>query len=221
MEVLIGGEKDLLFCQDNSYSYSDNLVKLLKQEGLSDNDVNKIKIWSSNYPKEIGLCDGNRPVSDTRSVIENDDADQQKGGSSSRDMGDAGSVLVIQKDIARHRGFEVQMFTRTDGTWPHRLLLSSYTLNPSLSGNDGWPDGLSSCSKCVGPNCGGCIDIPKRAAYDPNACGYTVEEFAPSYYTRTHRDLSVIMAMRQWMGFSTSVSNEQLGLPSQCKLNTP
>jgi alpha-amylase len=32
-------------------------------------------------------------------------------------MQDKGSVLVKEKDVAKHRGFEVQLFSRTDGDW--------------------------------------------------------------------------------------------------------
>lgn len=57
LEVIIGGEKDLLMCQaDNPYSYSTNFVNLMKQAGLSDNDIYRIKIWDSTYPKEFPIC---------------------------------------------------------------------------------------------------------------------------------------------------------------------
>ena len=56
LEVLIGGEKDLLFCQEGDYSYGQAFASKMKAHGLSDNDVNKIKIWSSDYPKEFPIC---------------------------------------------------------------------------------------------------------------------------------------------------------------------
>ena len=56
-----------------------------------------VKIWNSGYPKETekGLvnCDSNGPK--LRSVIQNDDADQQNPGSSSRDMGDDGTIPLL------------------------------------------------------------------------------------------------------------------------------
>lgn len=48
-------------------------------------------------------------------------------GSSSRDMGDKGSVLVKEKNVSLHRHFEELMYSRTDGDWRIKLLLSSYT----------------------------------------------------------------------------------------------
>jgi len=56
LEVLIGGEKDLLFCGEGDYSYGQQFANKMKAAGLSDNDVQKIKIWSSDYPKEFPIC---------------------------------------------------------------------------------------------------------------------------------------------------------------------
>src|SRR3989338_7108135 len=136
-------------------------------------------------------------------------------------MGDKGTVLVIQKNVQSHRSFEELLFTRTDGNWQIKLVLSSYTVIPGAQGNDGFPDGLSDCSLCTGQLCSTCVSIPYDKAHDPNACGYTVYQngqggsWNSSIYTRVHRDKSIILAMRQWMGLSTNVDNSQIGLPSQ------
>ena len=46
LEVLLGGEKDLLMCNPNSgYNYGQSLTELMKAAGLSDNDVYRVKIW--------------------------------------------------------------------------------------------------------------------------------------------------------------------------------
>ena len=42
-------------------------------------------------------------------------------------MGDKGSVLVKEKDADKHRDFEVQLFSRTDGNWQIKPVLSSYS----------------------------------------------------------------------------------------------
>lgn len=47
-----------------------------------------------------------------RSVIQNDDADQQNPGSSSRDMQSDGCVLIKGCDVATHRGFETKPVRR-------------------------------------------------------------------------------------------------------------
>ena len=128
LEVIIGGEGDMFWCNNNTYQYSEYLTDVLKKSGLSDSDIAKVKIWQSWYPGETDKCEGIIP--NERLVIENDDHDQQKPGSSSRDMHGMGRVPLIEKDVNKHRNFEVQVFSRTDRNWKHRLLLSSYTLRP-------------------------------------------------------------------------------------------
>ena len=182
----------------------------LKENGLSQSDIMKVKIWQSWYPNEWNKCEGT--IEWERLVIENDDHDQQKPGSSSRDMHGAGSVLVKEKDINRHRQFEVQLFSRTDRNWKHRLLMSSFTLVDGLNGNDGFPDGLSDCSLCKGQLCGSCKSIPKREAYVKGSSGYTVEGWRGSDYTRTHRDISIINAMRGWLGLGSISESDLSGL---------
>jgi alpha-amylase len=94
LEIIIGGEKDLLMCQSNDYNFGKNFEDFMKQVGLSSGDIYKIKIWESDYPKEFPIC-GYWPIPSERYVVENDCHDDQNPGSSSRDMGDKGSVLVI------------------------------------------------------------------------------------------------------------------------------
>lgn len=136
----------------------------------------------------------------SRFAIENDCHDDQNPGSSSRDMQDKGSVLVREKNVAKHRGFEELLFNRTDADWKIRLVLSSYTFMDN--GAMGIPDGGSDCAKCVGTQCSSCTkSMAYSKAHDPNVCGYTCEEngqWKQGVYTRVHRDLSIIQSMRKW-----------------------
>lgn len=89
-------------------------------------------------------------------------------------MGDKGSVLVTEKNVEKHRGFEEQLFNRTDGDWQIKLVLSSYTF--MNDGAMGIPDGKSDCDACVGDQCESCNkSMPYSKAHDPDACGYTCE----------------------------------------------
>eukprot|EP00455_Lapot_gusevi_P057805 TRINITY_DN994_c0_g1_i5.p1 TRINITY_DN994_c0_g1~~TRINITY_DN994_c0_g1_i5.p1 ORF type:complete len:629 (-),score=202.72 TRINITY_DN994_c0_g1_i5:126-2012(-) len=218
LEVIIGGEKDLLECQYNKYDYTRYFDDAMTSAGLSQDDISKIKIWSSDYPKEFPIC-GYWIIPSERFAVENDCHDDQNPGSSSRDMGDKGSVLVKEKDVNKHRGFEVQLFTRTDGNWQIKLVLSSYTF--MNSGAQGVPDGFSDCKHYNGTQpASTCKTVPYSKAHDSSVCGYTVYDashnWAQGQYTRVHRDRSIIMAMRSWMGLPTNVSNAQIGLPDSC-----
>mmetsp|Transcript_4813 Transcript_4813/g.7636 ORF Transcript_4813/g.7636 Transcript_4813/m.7636 type:complete len:633 (-) Transcript_4813:244-2142(-) len=201
-EVLLGGEGDLLMCNgDSGYNYGSYIEDAFKSAGFSADDINKIKIWNSGYPKETekGLINCDQNSAKIRSVIQNDDADQQNPGSSSRDMGDDGCVLIKGCDVSEHRNFEVKLFENPNGAqdndndFPIRVVLSSFFWYNN--GVQGIPDGKSDCSLCK-VNCDSCEGVPYIAAYDPTSKGY---DSGNGTYTRVHRDAEIIEAMQKWM----------------------
>ncbi|KAF3903882.1 Alpha-amylase [Dactylellina cionopaga] len=201
-EVIMGGESSLLACGSGEWSWYTNFNTKLSAAGLSQTDIDKTKIWSSDYPKEFPIC-GSWIIPASRFVVQNDDHDQQNPGSSSRDMGDKGSVLIKSKDAATHRAFEVQLFTRTDGDWQIKNVLSSYMYMDN--GASGFPDGLSDCSLYTGSQSrSGCLGVPFDQAYVASACGYTLTQ---GKYTRVHRDVSIINAMRGWVGLGSTTAS--------------
>jgi alpha-amylase len=195
LEVLTGGEGSLLVGGDSSYSYTTYLAKRLQEEGLTDTEIDQVKLWWAPYPVEPFLDNGR--LSTKRKVIQNDDHDQQNPGSSSRDMHDSGCVLVKGCSPDTHRSFEVKLFTNPNGAsdndndYPIRMVLSSYYF-PS-SGVMSPPDGLSDCSLCKF-TCDNCQSREYVAAYQENAKAYEGSD-----YTRVHRDEQIIAAMRSWM----------------------
>ena len=211
LEVLFGGEKDLLMCGGGDYSYGSPFVNKLKAAGLSDGDVDKIKIWGSDYPKEFPIC-GYWEITPKRHAIGLDCHDDQNPGSSSRDMGDKGSVYIKERNIDKHRNFNIEMFTRTDADWKIKLLLSSYSF--MNNGGAGFPDGKSDCSACTGEQCKNNCNksVPYQKAYNPSSTGYDTGDsgnWKEGTYTRVHRDQATINAMRRWMGLG-ELSEEQL-----------
>jgi alpha-amylase len=71
LEVLIGGEAGLLECNYGSYQYTTYFDDAMKKNGLSDSDIAKVKIWSSDYPKEMPIC-GYWIIPSERFAIQND-----------------------------------------------------------------------------------------------------------------------------------------------------
>ena len=211
LEVLFGGEKDLLYCGNGFYSFGQNFVDKMKYVGLSDNDVLKIKIWGSDYPKECPIC-GGWNIDSRRHAIGLDCHDDQNPGSSSRDMGDKGSVYIKERDVGKHRYFTTQMFYTTAANWKIKLVLSSYSF--MNNGGAGFPDGKSDCSKCTGEQCRNNCNksVPYQKAYNPNSTGYDTGnswDWKEGTYTRVHRDKDIVNAMRSWMGLS-QLSEDQL-----------
>ena len=211
LEVLFGGEKDLLLCGDSWYSYGKNFENKMREVGLTDEDIDKIKIWGNDYPKEFPIC-GQYTIQPKRFAIGLDCHDDQFPGSSSRDMGDKGSVLVKERNVDKHRNFSVELFTRHDDGWKIKLILSSYTFIDNV-GAYGFPDGNSDCSKCASENCKKyCTkSMPYSKAFDPNSKGYDCLKdgnWQQGVYTRVHRDQSIVNAMRSWMGLNQLTENE-------------
>lgn len=119
-------------------------------------------------------------------------------------MGDQGSVLVKDKDIAKHRSFETLLFSRTDADWRIKLVLSSWVF--ADNGANGFPDGLSDCAtQYTGTqSLTTCKGVVKDPAYVAAACGYT--SLAGGKYTRVHRDISIVNAMRAWVGLGSTTA---------------
>lgn len=88
------------------------------------------------------------------------------------------------------------------------------------NGAAGFPDGSSSCSKCVGDQCDSCSkSMEYSPAFDDSSCGYDCEvngEWKQGVYTRTHRDQQIINSMRGWMGLSQEEDPAMLGLGPHC-----
>ncbi|KAJ3396067.1 hypothetical protein HDU92_004192 [Lobulomyces angularis] len=213
MEILMGpgGEADVFACKGNDNWYL-AFNKYMKQSGLNDNDIQKVKIWSADYPANFPIC-GNWVIDPSRFIIQNDDHDNTYFGG--RYMGTAGSVLSIEKDVNKHRNFEKLLFNRRDQNWLIRNLLSGYSFTDQMA--VGYPDGKSDCSLYTGKE-SGCKTVPFTKAYIADSCGYSVikdGKWIPNRYTRTHRDISVINAMRGWMGLPI-VNASDLKLPTHC-----
>ena len=211
LEVILGGEADLLMCNPSSgYNFGLYLENKLKSAGWDQTDVDKIKIWNSGYPKEPEKGYGCGTISPKRNVIQNDDHDQQNPGSSSRDMAEHGCVLIKGCQVNDHRNFEIKLFesprgaTNNNDDYPIRLILSSYYWEDN---SIGVPDGLSDCSKCT-TTCDSCKSVQYKPAYVATSCGY---DSGSGVYTRVHRDMSIVNAMRKWMNLP-SISYADVGL---------
>ena len=103
---------------------------------------------------------------------------------------------MLVKDCGEntHRDFEIRLFSNPNGVsnndndWPIRFILSSYY---HTYGPNGIPDGLSTCDICE-VTCNSCKEsVPFMPAYVPNECAYKGKG-----YTRVHRDIRIINAMR-------------------------
>jgi alpha-amylase len=55
LEVILGGEASLLMCDEGEYNFGKSFENYMSNAGLSQADISKVKIWSSDYPKEFPI----------------------------------------------------------------------------------------------------------------------------------------------------------------------
>ena len=84
------------------------------------------------------------------------------------------------------------------------------------NGAAGFPDGKSDCSRCTGVQCKNYCSksVPYQKAYDPSSKGYDTGSggnWKEGSYTRVHRDIQIVNAMRKWMGLNSLNENELYG----------
>ena len=205
LEINTGTEANL-FWTGKSF-YGKNFNEILIRDLGTESEVNKIKLWDGLYPKDPLT----NPISKIRVVIQNDDYEQQSPISKNRDMEKFGCILVKNCPENVHRNFEIKLFENPYGVennaddWPIRFILSSYY---HTYGPDGIPDGFSDCSICQ-VNCKSCtLSVPYMPAYLPSECAYI-----GNGYTRVHRDIKIINAMRKWIHLKP-ITGSDIKLPN-------
>lgn len=121
--------------------------------------------------------------------------------------------MVKDKNVERHRDATMRLFNQPEN-FQIMLVLSGYTLLGTNNGQGtGFPDGKSDCSNFTGE--GTCNGVKYQEPSTPGICGYSVGDWSGGSYTRVHRDIPVINAMRRFLGANT-VSANDLGLPGYC-----
>jgi len=76
LEIILGGEASVLACDGGADSWYTNFNNILSGKGFTQAEINQVKIWSSDYPKEMPIC-GSWVIPASRFAIQNDDHDQQ------------------------------------------------------------------------------------------------------------------------------------------------
>lgn len=76
LEIILGGESSVLACDGGKDSWYTNFNGILSSKGFTAAEVDQVKIWSSDYPKEHPIC-GSWVIPASRFAIQNDDHDQQ------------------------------------------------------------------------------------------------------------------------------------------------
>ena len=205
LEIISGNEVDVLFGEDGEYSYAGGMDKTLKSLWFSDDDIVKVKIWWSSYPKNYNVDNGH--IDPRRKVIQNDDHDTQYADFRGLVDGGKGCILNEGCEVDKHRNFEIKLFEAPYdikdnlNEAPIRMILSSFNTKYNGLRLKGLPDGNSDCYRSCKSDCDMCKDrsLPEFRAYLENGKAYSGIGF-----TRVHRDEKIIVAMQKWMQLEES-----------------
>ena len=219
VQVFLGLQNEqskLLICDpDSDYSFSVGFENAMKKLGFSEREINTIKIWPSDFPRYYPSCE-TETLTPERTVIGMETIDDQIPGVECRDLGDKGTVFMVEKNKERHKKFEIDIIKDDSVGFKIKLLLSSYSYRSSI-GAYSFPDGYSDCNRCINARCKqSCTkSMPYSKAYDPYSRGYdTIDSngnWVEGVYTRVNRDIDIVNAVRDWMHLDYLSEDELYG----------
>ena len=196
LEIAIGYESSILICNEGEYSYTQKFVEKLDNLGFSKEDINKIKITNDDFRNIKPICNETWEINQNRYVIYYENQNIQNVD------GEFPYSYIHTKDVEAHRNDYVNYMKETEIDYKIKIIFSSYSL---INRANGFPDGKSDCSKCKTQDCiNYCTkSVPYQKAYEPLSTGYDTGNsynWIEGGYTRVHRDLDIVNAMRDWMG---------------------
>ena len=187
---------------NNGTNYGDYFTKLLIDNGF-ENDINKFKMFGLGYLNDLfPICDGKWINSEERYILSL--ATQESLVPEKQD------VYIYYKNLSRHKSDNIKILKDSTKNWKIKIIFSSYSL---FNGSMGIPDGKSDCSKCKSEQCKkDCKNsVPFQKAYNPLSIGYDSGDennWKEGTYIRMHRDIDIVNAMREWMGFGNFTEDE-------------
>ena len=204
LELRFGNEKSILICNEGSYSFAGKFIEKLESVDFSEEDINKIKISNEDFRENMPNCNEIWKINQNRYVIYYENQNIQKVDAA------FSYSYIYTKDIEAHRNEYINYMKETEIDYKIKVVFSSYSL---IHGANGFPDGKSDCSKCKTQDCeNSCTkSVPYQKAYEPLSTGYDTgnsSNWIEGGYTRVHRDLDIVNAMREWMGMDPLSEND-------------
>ena len=194
---------DLVLCDlDSIINYGDNFDEYLKKEKFSKEEIYKIKFWYKGCLAEEDFIENYEPLCDYMVEIDVDRWVISLEYSDDINMAHSEyNIYIKDKNIEKHRNITIErMFKNPKYDWPIRYIFTSFSL---YDGMNGIPDGKSSKAFCETDFCKeNIVDIPYRKAYNPLSTGYDCgneSNWVEGEYSRIHRDIFIVNAMRNWM----------------------
>ena len=218
-----------LFCnEEGTLDFGTTFTQQLKGEGFRESEILQIKIWS----KGILTEDPTKYIGDYDIACGEEEESQLKFNikrwtvsleySDDINMGDTGyNIYIKDKDVKEHKRILINnMFLHPKFNFSIIFVFSSF----SIGAINGIPDGKSEKSYCATTACLQNVeDLPFKRAFNPHSRGYDCgdgeKDWKIGEYSRVHRDIDVINAMREWI-YSTpekNITSEELYSKDEAK----
>jgi len=190
-------DKENYICSDNNefgYKFTSKINENFQ------NDINKFKIQIqiNSSPKFYNeICNNINWIKPERYVIFLENHNNHEYNEN--------NINIKLGNINSHKNSYAEMLDKNDNNIKIKIIFSSYSLT---SKGAGFPDGKSDCTSI------GC-DYPVKysKAYDPLSIGYDTgmasNNFKEGNYSRIHRNLEIVNAMRKWLGLN-ELNDEEL-----------
>ena len=227
--ILENLEPSTLFCnEEGSLDFGKTFTQQLKQAGFKESEILQIKIWSKGiltedeikYMGDYDIACGEEEESKLKFDIKRWTVSLEY--SDDINMGDTGyNIYIKDKDVSEHKRILINnMFLKPRFNFPIRFVFSSF----SIGGINGIPDGKSEKSYCATMACLQNVDdLPFKRAFNPHSRGYDCGDGPDNWkigeYSRVHRDIDIINAMREWIYSSPdkNITSEELYTADELK----
>ena len=219
----------ILFCnEEGTLDFGTTFTQQLTREGFKESEILQIKIWSKGiltedeikYMGDYDIACGEEEESKLKFDIKRWTVSLEY--SDDINMGDTGyNIYIKDKDVKEHKRILINnMFLKPKFNFPIRFVFSSF----SIGGVNGIPDGKSEKSYCETTACLQNVeDLPFKRAFNPHSRGYDCGDGADNWkigeYSRVHRDIDIINAMREWIYSSPdkNITSEELYTADELK----
>ena len=224
--ILENASVDMIMCDGEGYlDFGETFTNRLKAEGFKDSEILQIKFWFKGCL--AGEDDLGKYEPSCGAEIEADlKFDVQRWTvsleySDDINKGDTGyNIYIKHQNIQEHKNILINnMFLNPRFNYAIRFVFTSY----SVADINGVPDGKSERSFCSSQSCfENTVDLPFKRAFNPHSRGYdcgNADNWIIGEYTRIHRDIDIINAMRKWL-YSTEekkINNTELYTTDELK----
>ena len=212
--IIEGLKPDIAMCNEDEtiLDFGSYFIDLLKKEGFKDSEIFQIKYWFKGCLAYDDYIESYAPTC----YAEKDEEllfDVKRWAVSleySDDINmahDDYNIYIRSKDKEGHKSILINdLFLHPKFNYTLKLIFTSY----SIESVNGVPDGKSEKSFCASASClQYTTDLPFKRAFYPYSTGYDCgdgENWIFGEYSRVHRDIDIVNAMREWL-YSTPEKN--------------